>query len=407
MKRIIPIILLLLIIAPAAALNDDEWPEAMEDWDHRVPITITDAPSSANVQRMINVTYQTGMQSDFDDIRPYTSAGSSIDYWIEDYVASSYAHVWVELPSASMVYIYVYYDNAAATDASDGDAVFELWGDFRTASSLDTAKFTDISANSGSVSVGSGAMTLTAASTSGSKGAVKSVDSFGTDTIIEFYGTLPVMTSFMYSEFGYSGVYLISESDRAVIGDLASSNTNWRLTTKKDGSYNYLTDYSGSDNDEHLFSIERQGTSAVVFRVDGATIGTQSSSAYIPTASMDVCIGLYRVDSGSGSQTVRYLYERTYDAAATSFVIGSPEEPPEEEGLIPFPGYELNPTDPDSDGLYEDCNANGRTDFNDLIILFTYNAWAQENQPTKAYFDWSGNSKIDFSDVVGFWETDY
>ena len=129
MKRVIPILILLLMVAPAAALNGDAWPEAMADWDHRVPVNITNAPG-AGVQRMINVTYQPDMQADFDDVRVYTSAGSAIDYWIETYTASSYAHVWVELPSAAMTYVYVYYDNAAANSGSDGEEVFNFFDDF-------------------------------------------------------------------------------------------------------------------------------------------------------------------------------------------------------------------------------------------------------------------------------------
>ena len=94
------------------------------------------------------------------------------------------------------------------------------------------------------------------------------------------------------------------------------------------------------------------------------------------------------------------------DSASTTFLIGTPEEPPEET-LIPFPGYESNPTDPDSDGLYEDVNANSRIDFNDLMVFFIYNGWAEANQPTKSYFDWNSNGKIEFADVIGFWDDDF
>ena len=61
--------------------------------------------------REINLTYQENMQADFDDIRFYTAAGDSIDYWIEEKTDSTSANVWVELPAADMLYIYAYFGN--------------------------------------------------------------------------------------------------------------------------------------------------------------------------------------------------------------------------------------------------------------------------------------------------------
>lgn len=105
-------LLSIMFVGPASAINDDAWADDMTDWGYRVPISITNPPTAANVQRMISLTWQDGMQTDFDDIRFYTSDGSSIDYWIEEKTDSTSANVWVELPSANMAYIYAYYDNA-------------------------------------------------------------------------------------------------------------------------------------------------------------------------------------------------------------------------------------------------------------------------------------------------------
>ncbi len=106
----------IIFVGPASAINGDAWADDMADWGHRVPITITDAPTAANVQRMISLTWQDGMQTDFDDIRFYTSDGSSIDYWIEEKTDSTSANVWVELPAADMLYIYAYFGNVARSE---------------------------------------------------------------------------------------------------------------------------------------------------------------------------------------------------------------------------------------------------------------------------------------------------
>jgi len=67
--------------------------------------------------------------------------------------------------------------------------------------------------------------------------------------------------------------------------------------------------------------------------------------------------------------------------------------------VIPLPGYTNPPTDPDSDGIYEDLNANGRLDFADIVLYFNYMQWIAANEPIAA-FDLNGNGRIDFADIV-------
>jgi PKD repeat protein len=67
--------------------------------------------------------------------------------------------------------------------------------------------------------------------------------------------------------------------------------------------------------------------------------------------------------------------------------------------LNPLPGISNPPTDPDSDGLYEDLNANNRKDFNDVVLMFNQMQWIAANEPVSA-FDFNGNGRIDFNDIV-------
>ena len=61
------------------------------------------------------------------------------------------------------------------------------------------------------------------------------------------------------------------------------------------------------------------------------------------------------------------------------------------------------PTDPDSDGLYEDLNANARTDFADVNLFFEQMEWVAENEPV-SLFDFNGNGRIDFADITALFE---
>jgi len=64
----------------------------------------------------------------------------------------------------------------------------------------------------------------------------------------------------------------------------------------------------------------------------------------------------------------------------------------------PFPGGDT-PLDADGDGLYDDTNGNGRTDFADVVLFFNQMTWIAVNEPVPA-FDCNGNGHIDFADVV-------
>lgn len=67
--------------------------------------------------------------------------------------------------------------------------------------------------------------------------------------------------------------------------------------------------------------------------------------------------------------------------------------------VVALPGQALAPTDPDSDGLYEDLNGNGEMDFDDVVVFFNNLAWIPAHEPVSA-FDFNGNGEIDYDDVV-------
>lgn len=75
----------------------------------------------------------------------------------------------------------------------------------------------------------------------------------------------------------------------------------------------------------------------------------------------------------------------------------------EETDLVPLPGMTAPPADPDSDGIYEDLNANGRKDFNDIVIFFDHLDWIAANEPVAA-FDPNGNGRADFDDIVRIYD---
>jgi PKD repeat protein len=65
----------------------------------------------------------------------------------------------------------------------------------------------------------------------------------------------------------------------------------------------------------------------------------------------------------------------------------------------PLPGYANPPTDPDSDGLYEDLNGNNRKDMGDVVLFMDNLIWIKNNEPLAA-FDFNHNGRIDVGDVT-------
>ena len=67
--------------------------------------------------------------------------------------------------------------------------------------------------------------------------------------------------------------------------------------------------------------------------------------------------------------------------------------------LVAVPGGAGLPSDADADGVFDDVNGNGRSDFADVVLFFNQMSWIAANEPVSA-FDYNGNDRIDFADVV-------
>ena len=130
-------------------------------------VTVTNSNASAltNFQVLVSVTYDSDMNSDFSDIRFTDSSGTELDHWLESKTDSTSAKFWVEVPSIAEsgdTTIYLFYGNASASSASNGDNTFMFFDDF-SGSSVDTNKWTVVDATGISVSGG----VLNATSTTG------------------------------------------------------------------------------------------------------------------------------------------------------------------------------------------------------------------------------------------------
>lgn len=159
---ILVMILSLLIISVPTVTAQANWYD--QDFTYRRSVIITGvAGAGTDYQVYLPITYDTDMQADFDDLRFADDAGLPIDYWIETYVASTSAVVYVEVTDNldSNQTIYMYYGNSTVSTTSNGTDTFLFYEDWAsetvdptkwdTITSDGSISFDDTDANHGSV----------------------------------------------------------------------------------------------------------------------------------------------------------------------------------------------------------------------------------------------------------------
>ncbi|MEM4215256.1 MAG: DUF2341 domain-containing protein, partial [Candidatus Pacearchaeota archaeon] len=136
-----------------ATLNENnvDWKIAMEigsyqepnlawwnaSWSRRVPIFVW-GPNGAGPENYaipMNITYDSDMQNDFDDLRFVDDDNvSELDYWIQEKSNGAWALVWVEIKDAisdsENQTVYMYYGNPQASSRSDISKTFLFGDDF-------------------------------------------------------------------------------------------------------------------------------------------------------------------------------------------------------------------------------------------------------------------------------------
>ena len=104
----------------------------LDGWNYRQSVLITGSVGAGtNYQILLNVTYDSHMQIDFDDLRFTDNDGSTLlDYWLEIKTNNMWAVFWVEVKDDldSEQTIYMYYGNDTVSTTSNIDNTF-IWAD--------------------------------------------------------------------------------------------------------------------------------------------------------------------------------------------------------------------------------------------------------------------------------------
>jgi len=140
-------LLLVLLLVPSFA-----W---VSTFTNRIPINVTTTENVTDYQLLINVTYDSGMDSDFDDLYFTDVNDGELHYYIESKIDDEYASIWLRgnWTTLNGIQAYIYFNNPNPYPTfSDGNETFQLFDDF-LGTSLDTDIWTE---TSGTVTVGGG-----------------------------------------------------------------------------------------------------------------------------------------------------------------------------------------------------------------------------------------------------------
>jgi len=113
-------------VAQSIVLDEYIWWD--NDWQYKKPINISTAQVTRNNYTvLLNIAYDSDMQTDFDDLR-FTNGAETLElnYWLNNKTDSTSAYVWVNtsLTQNQNTTIYMYYGNGAVASASDRSKVF-------------------------------------------------------------------------------------------------------------------------------------------------------------------------------------------------------------------------------------------------------------------------------------------
>ncbi len=124
-------------------------------FDYRKKIYIRSSLNVTSYQVRVNVSYVTGMQADFDDLRFVNASGTEAPYFIISKTDGVTAEVMVRVDSLStgMNTLHMYFGNSGVTSTASGAATFDFFEDF-TGGSLNLSTWDDQSGGTMTVSGG-------------------------------------------------------------------------------------------------------------------------------------------------------------------------------------------------------------------------------------------------------------
>jgi len=341
-------------------------------WDYKKPINVSVSSGSTqtNYQVKLNVTYDSDMQNDFDDLRFVNgSENTELDYWIEEKVNSSWAMIWVkidqEITTTNYIF-YMYYGNSEVNSISNGDNTFEFFDDF-PGNSINTTKW---SGDNVGVSVSNSILTIDHSAGWDSMSTVNFYNApYGTS--MEFYWFRDSAESGS-NTFGYSTDHAHQLTTNYIRIYTNYDSPSAQIVTSKSGSKTQLsaTGEFAFDAWKHI-KITREENKASFYQ-ENSELSNSPIETNVPTINLPPTISTYTDFKAD------WIFVRKYTDPEPTYIIGSEEESiPEDTCTCPGAGndWEINMSD------Y--CNITADCDLTTGTLSFTGSGITRINSTIK------------------------
>jgi len=335
----VAIILVLSLVSSASADPSDPWWD--NDWGFRTPLTVTGASATDGVQAQVTITYDSDMQSDFNDLRFVEADGvTTIPYWVESKIDGTSATVWLKLP-ASEITVYQYYGNATVASGSNGDAVFLIFDDFNGAT-LNTSKWTATKLGSTSAVVehdGAGNLRLAGKPATSSSGSVVSVQTFARGVQIDYrdkidniyYADVSIGSGALQGESGDTSYWHSRlASGYLALGQVTDGSTDNSLNrAPTSGALLLLATSTAApypnQNTYYLHTFRWDTANNLVWTRDGTQVAAASDSTYAAnTMRLALSQGEHSTGLG-GNRYIDWVRVRQYVATSPTLTMGAEE----------------------------------------------------------------------------------
>jgi len=288
-------------------------------WERKQAITVNTSNNIRDYELRLNVTYDSDMQADFDDLRFINaSENAELPYTIWQKVDASWAEVFVKvnLTNANGTQLYMYYNNTLASTTRNNFTTFDLYDDFN---SLDTTIWNTTT----NARVNAGYLILDTASSNKN---MMSARNFSLNQTFEMSGS--IVTNAQVVEFGF--MTTLSSGGGSCIGECAgfvlyssAGNKLWRESgtngARTDVEIGASSSFAGN---YYNWSVIRNSTgSDINFTMEGQNSGTISTNE--PPGLVPVVITATSLQATN--LTIDWVRVRTYAYPEPSFSFGAEE----------------------------------------------------------------------------------
>jgi hypothetical protein len=291
-------------------------------WSYRRPVTLSPATSVGDYQVLVTLTTAvmgnpyTDVNTDGSDIRFTGPDGVTLqDYWVESWDNTGTSKIWVEVQVSGTSTIYMYYGNAAAGSASDGNATFVFFDDF-PGTTLNGTKWDSWDVN---VSVAGSVVTIT---NTGAWGGIVSTNEYSLP--YRFVARAQKTTTYGNGQVGMEKWYASTGDDTLNILDTwGGTRPQVYYTSKYDDTDEW--DEVGTWELSTWYHYEITGKSdEVKYYRDSTLDNTETNVNAIPTGTMFVLLSSAAVDD---QLLVDYCFVSKYVSPEPVTGVGTQELP--------------------------------------------------------------------------------